>query len=484
MTTPLQRLLALAAAIALSGCAIPHRDAGAPALMTEQQINVADQAKLSRNSWPEAQWWTHYGDAQLNALEQQALAQSPALAAARARVEASRAQRSQVESSTGLFLGLTASLDRQAVSATGFLGPYAQNAPAAGVTGPWYTEGTVGLEAHYEVDLWGKDRARVDAALGLQNARQAEAAETSLLLSTHVAQVYWDIQSLNAALDLLIQARDIETEMVQAHTARAGRGLETKTAIEVSRVHALELDRQISATRGKIAVLREALRSLVAAGPKDLPEITPAPLPHDIGQMPDTLGYELLARRPDLQAMHWYLEASLRQIDAAHAAFYPSFDIKAFFGQDAIHLDHLMHRDSRQINLIPGLSLPLFDSGRLNAQLAGARAQRNLLVEQYNQSILDAVREIATAGLQLQNLDEQMKIEQAKLDALNFTAGSADAHYQRGLADKVAAREAKLPVLLEQGRMIELQSQQIDREIALTMALGGGYRAETQNAGR
>lgn len=469
--------LCAAAILALTGCASMHGDHAALQPVDAQQARLAEPIKLARDGWPEARWWMRYGDSQLDALVDQALKDSPMMAAAQARVAASRAQGNLVEASTGLFVGFEASLDRQEVSANGFLGPYAANVPAAGVTGPWYTEGTFGLNGHYDVDLWGRDRARVDAAIGAHNARQAEAAQAELMLAGRVVEVYYEIQSLHAALAVLKDARDIEVDMVAAHASRSERGLEPRTATEIARIHRLELDRQITATEGKVAVLRETLRALLGAGPDAPLAIAPRPLPERAGQMPATLGYDLLARRPDLQAMHWYVLASEHQIDAAKDAFYPSFDIKAFFGGNAIHLDDVLKRSSRQVNLIPGLSLPLFDSGRLNAQLAGARAQGNLTVAQYNQSVLDAVRDVAQLGIQLQNLDQQAQIQQASLDAASFAHDSAEAHFQRGLADRVAAQEAMLPVLRERGKMIELHSQQLAREVALTLALGGGYQA-------
>ncbi|MBV8657538.1 MAG: efflux transporter outer membrane subunit [Burkholderiales bacterium] len=470
--------LAGALLLATGGCAAMHADAPAATQIDAQQVRLAEPIKLVRDGWPEAQWWKRYGDAQLDALIDQALKDSPTMAAAHARVAASRAQGNLVEASTGLFVGFEASLNRQELSHGGFLAPFAVNVPSEGLTGPWYTEGTLGLTAHYDVDLWGKDRARVDAAVGAHRARQAEAAQAELVLATRVAEVYYEIQSLYAALDVLKGARDIEADMVTAHTSRSERGLEARTPTEIARIHRLELDRQITATEGKIAVLRETMRALLGAGPDALGPIKPQPLPASAGQMPASLGYDLLARRPDLQAMRWYVEASERQIDAARDAFYPSFDIKAFFGMDAVHLEDVLRRSSRQINLIPGLSLPIFDSGRLNAQLAGARAQGNLTIAQYNQSVLDAVRDVAQLGIQLQSLDQQAQIQQASLDAATFAKDSAEAHFQRGLVDQVTAREAVLPVLRERGKMIELQSQQIEREIALTMALGGGYQAE------
>jgi len=481
---PLLLALASALTLSISGCATIHDKSAPLAEIDTQQIRLADDIKLSRDGWPQAQWWRRYDDSQLDALIAQALKDAPLMAAAKSRVKASGAQASLANATRGLQVGFSASIDRQDLSANSFLGPFTPNIPSEGLTGPWYTEGTMGLEASYSFDFWGKDRAKVDAALGVRNARQAEAAETELVLSSRVTQVYYDIQALYATRDLLLQARDIEIEMVAAHEARAEHGIEPRMQTEVARAHKLELDKQINSAEGKIAVLRETLRALVGAGPDNLPAIKALPLPTSAGELPASLGYELLARRPDLQAMRWYVQASVRQVDIAKAAFYPSFDIKSFFGLDALHLADLLHSSSRQINLIPGLSLPIFDNGRLDSALAGAQAQSNVTIAQYNQSVLDAVREVAQTGIELKDLQQQAQMQEAKLNATTFSADSAQALYQSGLSDKINAMEAELPVLSERGKMVELRSRQIDREVALTMALGGGYNADSQASDR
>ena len=98
--------------------------------------------------------------------------------------------------------------------------------------------------------------------------------------------------------------------------------------------------------------------------------------------------------------MRWYVQASLDQVSAARAAFYPSFDLRAFAGFDTLHTNELWHRSSRQLNLIPGVSLPLFDSGRLNANLATARGQSNTLVAQYNEMVFQAIKEVAQRSIE------------------------------------------------------------------------------------
>lgn len=125
--------------------------------------------------------------------------------------------------------------------------------------------------------------------------------------------------------------------------------------------------------------------------------------------------------------MRWYVQASLNQVDAARALFYPSFDIKAFFGLDAIHLDSLFKNTSRQFNVIPGLKLPLFDGGRLNANLEGTRATSNMMIERYNQSVLNAVRDVAINGTRLQTLNNQREIQAERVEAIRYTQKAATA---------------------------------------------------------
>jgi multidrug efflux system outer membrane protein len=220
------------------------------------------------------------------------------------------------------------------------------------------------------------------------------------------------------------------------------------------------------------------MRALVGAGPDGLRVIEPVALPPADAALPATLSYELLARRPDLQAMRWYVQSSFDRIDAAKAAFYPSFDIKAFFGFNALHLGDLFTHASQQINLIPGLYLPIFDGGRLNANLSGAREASNLLIEQYNQAVLNAVRDVALTGTRLQSLDAEAGLQKRRIESVAFARDSAEAHYRRGLTSRLTALEARQPVIAERVALLTLDGQMISQEIALTKALGGGYRAD------
>jgi multidrug efflux system outer membrane protein len=397
---------------------------------------------------------------------------------ARTRVAQAKSDVELVRTGSSLQVVALAMLDREHVSANGFLGPFALNEPELGLTGPWYTEGIVGLGASLNVDIWGKQRAQVAASLGVSNARIAETAAIELEISTDVAQLYYGIQVTFQLVDLLTESNKLAIFSTQAHEARAARGLEPRTLLEESRAQQLAIEQQIVSAQGTIRQLRESLRALVGAGPDGLPAIQPLALPRSEPALPTTLAYELLARRPDLQAMRWYVQASFDRIDAAKAAFYPSFDIKAFFGYNALHLADLFTHASQQINLIPGLYLPIFDGGRLNANLSGAREASNLLIEQYNQAVLNAVRDVAQTGSRLQDLDARTSLQKARIESISFARDSAEAHYQRGLSSRLTAFEARQPVIAEQVALLTLEGQTLSAEIALTKALGGGYRAQ------
>ena len=462
----------------LTGCALIHHDSTPYNGIAPEQINLANDIHLARDGWPAARWWTRYHDDQLDALINRALGSAPTMMIARTRVAQAKSEVELISTGSSLEVTALAMLDREHVSAHGFLGPFAMDEPALGLTGPWYTEGIVGLGASLNIDIWGKQRAQIAASLGVSNARIAETSAVELEISTDVAQLYYGIQTTYQLINLLNESREVAVFAMQAHEGLAARGLEARTQVEESRARQLAIERQIVSAHAQIKQLRESMRALSGVGPDGLPAIGPVALPRSQAALPATLSYELLARRPDLQALRWYVEASFDRIDAAKAAFYPSFDIRAFFGFNALHLADLFTHASQQINLIPGLYLPIFDGGRLNANLSGAREGSNLLVEQYNQAVLNAVRDVAQTGSRLQALDEEAGLQRLRVDSTAFARDSVEAHYQRGLTSRLAALEARQPVIAERIALLTLDGQMLGQEIALTKALGGGYRAD------
>lgn len=165
---------------ALAGCAVIHHDSAPYTTIAPDDIRLANDIHLARDGWPSASWWTGYGDAQLDLLIDRALANAPTMVIARTRVAQAKSNVELVKAGSNLQVVALGLIDREHVSSNGFLGPYALNDPALGFSGPWYTEGIVGLGASLNIDIWGKQRAQVAASLGVQNARLAEASAVEL----------------------------------------------------------------------------------------------------------------------------------------------------------------------------------------------------------------------------------------------------------------------------------------------------------------
>lgn len=416
----------------LAGCAPMHETRQALSQQTPAaQVDTALPTAL-KNGWPDSQWWLEYHDNQLTSLINNALQNAPDMQVAEQRIQLAEAQAKAVATQDGPQIDFSADMERQKMSAEGLMGPFALNDPAAGTTGPWYTNGTFGLTAGWHLDIWGKNRAEVTARLGTVKARAAEREQTRQLLAGSVARLYWEWQT-QAALNTVLQQIEKEQNTIIA------------------------TDRQL---------YQNGITSSVEGVETDI----------NASKIPDELGYSLLARRADLQAAHWYVESSLSTIDAAKATFYPDINLMAFLQQDALHLSDLFRHSAQQMGVTAGLTLPIFDSGRLNANLDIAKAESNLSIASYNKAVVEAVNDVARAASQVQTLAEKNQHQaQIERDALRVV-GLAQARFNAGIIAGSRVSEARIPALRERANGLLLQGQWLDASIQLTGALGGGYK--------
>ena len=181
-------------------------------------------------------------------------------------------------------------------------------------------------------------------------------------------------------------------------------------------------------------------------------------------------------READLVAARERVEASMQDVRAARAQFYPSVNLSAFAGVNAIGFDQLFKTGSRQMGAGPALRLPLFETGHLRAQLKGSAAEQDAAVASYNQVLLEAVREAADQLGSLQSLRQQAQA-QAQL------AGNIDSQYalvrqrtEAGLGNRLGLLQAQQAQLQQQRQQIDLQAQSLETQINLMRALGGGYQ--------
>src|SRR5690606_22389578 len=323
-----------------------------------------------------------------------------------------------------------------------------------------------------DLDLWGKNRARVEARIGKVNAQKAELEQTRQLLASSVTRLYWDWQTQAAAGDILMQIKSEQDNIIGADRELYQHGITSSVEGVETDISASKTEEQIAEVHGKMKAIEARLNALT-----NFPALalTRHALATVEASLPSTLGYELLARRPDLQAAHWYIEASMSEVDAARAAFYPVVNLMAFLQQDALHLSDLFRSAAQQMGVTAGLTLPIFDSGRLNAQLDIAQAQNNLSVANYNKAVVDAVNQVARTASEVEMLTvKNQHQQQVEKDAARVVA-LAQARFSAGIIAGSRVSEARIPALKEHLAGLMLQGEYIDATLQLTSALGGGY---------
>lgn len=467
------KLLPIAAAAAtlalLAGCISVPPDTTRGAGPDAAKVRLASDIALPADAWPAEQWWLAYADPQLNELVARALRDNPTLATAQARLAGARALIQSEQASEGAQVGLAGGANRQRYSSNGFFPP-----PLGGA---WYNDFSVQARASYDFDWWGKHRALIAAALGEANARQAEGAQAAQTLAASVAQRYFRLQMLWARQDNVNALIAVQHDLVADRQARMAHGLLSQDALQAAQLDLANLQEQAVRYDTDAAREREALRALLGGDPDALASLArfqPAPAAN---ALPRELGLELLARRPDLQAARWRVEAQLGRVTASELAFRPDINLVGAIGLDAVSLGKLLRYPSRTPLVGATLDLPLFDSGRLKAQLGVARADRDTLVAEYNEAVLNAVRDVAMEGATLQGLEREAASHAAALDASARLATNAEARQKRGLADRAAVLQAKQTLLRERDTDLQLLDARLQTQIALVKALGGGYRA-------
>jgi outer membrane protein, multidrug efflux system len=470
----LVHIVTMACTALLSACVALPPEQTPLARRDARSAGIEHAADMPIGAWPEAQWWKRYGDAQLDALIERALKDAPSMATAAARFRLAESSTQAARAQLGANVGLDASLTREKLSHFGLIPP-----PYGGKT---IDDAEVKLGFAYDFDWWGKNRATLAAAIDEQHAAEADHAAAALLLTSAVTQQYFNWQALQARCVLAQTVLEKREQFVQLLRMRLERGLESAASVDQGasqrdtarqNVAALQLNRQLAL---------EQLRNLLGAAPGTLAAPTPAPLPGDGAGIPAQLGLDLLSRRPDVEASRLRVETQIRRIDAAKAQFYPDINISAFLGLSTVELSKLLNTDSLTAGLAPALHLPIFDAGRLRANLGVNRANLDVAIASYNQTVADAAGDVAAQASTLAGIAAEHQAALAALRADEAVKANVDSRIRQGLADARDAINVELPLVAQQDSLAQLDAQRLDAQVALIKALGGGYNAEPQTA--
>lgn len=464
-------LTTLSAALLMAGCAQLPETATAPRLKDATAFEARTALNAPQQAWPESRWWAGYGDAQLNALIDEAMRESPTLAAAMARLARADAISQVVGSANQPQVSANASVSGDKLS-------YNYLTPRAMTPDGTNDYGRATLDLRWELDFWGRNRAALAAATSEQTARQAELAQTRLVLAASLAADYAELSRLYANRDTAVQAVAIRSKTAELLDKRLRNGLETRGSLRDADARRAVAEGALLAVDEQIALQRNRLAALLGAGPdRGLAIARPAlKLDRSFG-LPSELAVNLLGRRPDVVAARAMVEAQARRIDQKQAEFYPNVNLSAFIGVQALGLDMLGDTGSRIGGIGPAISLPIFSGGRLRGELRGAQAGHAEAVATYNATVARALQDVADQAVSLRALGQRLNKAQEAVEAASDAHRVARQRYEGGLATYLEVLIAEDNLLSSLNAQTNLRALSITLDIGLQRALGGGYQA-------
>jgi multidrug efflux system outer membrane protein len=461
-------VLAAAILLMLVGCTTAPARLGEPTLRGDAPL--AGLQVATRAGWPDAQWWRQYNDPQLDDLMDRALRQSPDLALAQSRVQGAEQSARLAAAQLGLSINGSVQASRQRMSDHGLI-------PSQFLGFSWYNQADLGIQLQYDFDWWGKKRATMEAALDQARAAEAQRSAAALAIQYAVADTYFGWQADQARLQLADQLLATQQQFTDIAELRVRQGVDLPDDAQKARAQLAAVREMRAALDGSARIRRAALASLLGVAPAQLPQLDARPLPATERGVPAHGGLDLIARRPDIAASRWQVEAALKQTDAARAEFFPDISLTALAGLSSIDMGKLLTAGSRTFALTPALHLPIFNGGSLEANHGVSKAQLDAAVAQYNSTVLTAAREVATQALSAEQVAARQREQQAQLDADQRLLANAVARAQQGVRDLRESLGARATLLQQRDAAIQLQAQAISTDLALIKALGGGYLA-------
>lgn len=480
-TAVVRTAIALAVAGLLSACGTVGKDFVAPqGVATPAYRHAAAEPSDQAARLPTA-WWTVFGDNQLDQLEQRALRDNPNVRAAAQRLVQAQAQLGVTRASQLPTVGVSAGVSNSRTSAETPMGVTFGHKSIKG------TEYSVGANFSYELDLWGRVRRAVEAADAQALAAQDDRDGVMLMLSGQVATTYWQLRGLDADIAILNDALATRRESQQLIEARFNAGLSNELDVSRTRIERANAEADIQEAQRQRNTLEHALAVLVGASPSQ-PILAPAagavaatlPQPPAI---PVGLPASILGQRPDLAASVATLRALNAQVGVAEGAFYPSVSLTGNFGFASETLSNLVKGNARQFSVGPlALSLPVFEGGRIRANVNVAKARYDEAVANHEARLLTALRDVEDALSDVQQRKRQGDVQVQAQQAAARAVQVAQARYDRGVSTYLDVTDAQRSALAADRAAAQIRTQRLLAAVSVARALGGGWQQAAPEA--
>jgi NodT family efflux transporter outer membrane factor (OMF) lipoprotein len=419
-----------------------------------------------------APWWTDFGDARLDALVVEAIAHNFELQAAAARLDAARARSAiaGADQYPSLDVGLTGQRRKQ-----NFIGLPIGGPGGGGIVSSTTTSYALGFSAFWEIDLWGRIRAGKVAALADQEAAAVDLAGAHLSLAAQTAHAWF--AAIEAALQLELAESTARSfrESAEWVRGRYERGLRPSLDLRLALANLATAEATAAARRQQLDAAVRTLEVMLGRYPAGELTVTdslaavPPPIP---AGLPATL----LTRRPDLVAAERRLVAADSRVAAAWRAQFPRLSLTGDAGTSAIDIEDLADTDFSVWSLVGNLAQPLFQGGRLRANVKLARAGAREASAAYQTQLLRAFSEVERALVAEEALARQEREMEIAVEQSVAAQRLAENRYASGLESYVTVLEAQRRALINQATLLTIRRQRLDARVNLHVAMGGGFQ--------
>ncbi len=426
----------------------------------------------------EKQWWKIFESSELNGLMQEAIQNSPTLKVAEAKIVAAQAAAKSVRSKLFPTLSADAKNNWSYLSKYGFFRDFFP-LPPTDVIPSKFNETDLSLNFSYEIDFWGKNRKKLAAALGYAVSQQMEKEQAELVLCEAVAFTYFEWQAHTAEKILYEKWLVTEQDLSRFFTSRYEVGMDNAVPPLMQEESLGQIKQKIIDCEKKREIDLFFLNNLLGKGPDSQISLTfmPESFSQKI-QIPEHLGLDLLAQRPDLMAQIWKVSSAADAIQVAKTEFYPNVNLKALAGLSSLTPHHLFEWVSRTGSLTPAIHLPLFTGGDLTANLNKQVALFNEAVHSYSEMLLKAAEGVAKEITTFLAIGEQLEVEQSILKAQTKVYQIAKTRFDQGLDDYKPSLTALEKLFTQELNAIYLNHSQILSTLRVIQSLGGGFKAE------
>jgi len=469
------RTLAIALALVLAACAVGpdyHRPSAdiAAAWTTEQPWRAGRPADTAE----QGNWWETFGDARLNALEADVIAHNQSLQVAAERLTQARALANVASAAFFPTITGNAGVLRERSSANRPLANYAlPNKSTA------QTDHSAGFGVQYEVDLFGHVRRQVEAARADAAQAKSDLANARLVLTAEMASDYFTLCAVDAEIDVVRQNIVAQRRALDFVSSRHDMGVASGLDLAQQQSQLDTTITQIDLLRVLRAQLEHALATLSGA-PAPTFAMAPQIVTLNVPAIPIGLPSDLLERRPDVASAERGMAAANARIGVAKAAFFPSVPLVGAYGFDSNSISTLFNAASNLWSFGVLATQPIFDAGRISANVDFAQAGYRTTVAQYRQAVLTALQEVEDGVTGLESLERASAEAGAAVASAQRVVDLANDRYTGGLANYLDVVSAQQALLANERQQVQIRGQQMRAAVFLVKALGGGWQNQLQ----